>query len=88
MDYSPPESSLHGIILARILEWVAISSSRLCMWVGWVCVGGCVCCHLFLQIVCVCVGWVCGGEGGVLRFFLQIVCGGVCVYSVCVLRDL
>ena len=28
MDYSPPSSSVHGIILARILEWVAISSSR------------------------------------------------------------
>ena len=28
MDYSRPGSSVHGIILARILEWVAISSSR------------------------------------------------------------
>ena len=28
MDYSPPGSSVHGIIPARILEWVAISSSR------------------------------------------------------------
>ena len=28
MDYSPPDSSVHGILLARILEWVAISSSR------------------------------------------------------------
>ena len=28
MDCSPPGSSVHGIILARILEWVAISSSR------------------------------------------------------------
>ena len=28
MDYSPPGSSVHGIILARILEWVAVSSSR------------------------------------------------------------
>ena len=27
MDYSPPDSSVCGIILARILEWVAISSS-------------------------------------------------------------
>ena len=24
MDYSPPSSSLHGILQARILEWVAI----------------------------------------------------------------
>ena len=28
VDYSPPGSSIHGIIQARILEWVAISSSR------------------------------------------------------------
>ena len=28
MDYSPPFSSVHGIIQARILEWVAISFSR------------------------------------------------------------
>ena len=28
MDSSPPGSSVHGISLARILEWVAISFSR------------------------------------------------------------
>ena len=28
MDHSLPGSSVHGISLARILEWVAISSSR------------------------------------------------------------
>ena len=28
MDYSPPGSSVHGIILARILEWVAIPFLR------------------------------------------------------------
>ena len=28
MDCSPPGSSAHGIFQARILEWVAISSSR------------------------------------------------------------
>ena len=27
-DWSPPGSSVHGIFQARILEWVAISSSR------------------------------------------------------------
>ena len=27
-DYSPPGSSVHGIIKARILEWVALPSSR------------------------------------------------------------
>ena len=28
MDYSPPGSSVHGILQARILEWVAISLSK------------------------------------------------------------
>ena len=28
MDYSPPGSSVRGILQARILEWVAISFSR------------------------------------------------------------
>ena len=28
MDYSPPGSSVHGILQARILEWVAVPSSR------------------------------------------------------------
>ena len=28
MDCSPPGSSIHGILQARILEWVAITSSR------------------------------------------------------------
>ena len=28
MDCGPPGSSVHGILQARILEWVAISSSR------------------------------------------------------------
>ena len=27
MDYSPPGSSVHGILQARVLEWVAISFS-------------------------------------------------------------
>ena len=27
MDWSPPGSSVHGILQARILEWVAISFS-------------------------------------------------------------
>ena len=29
VDCSPPGSSVHGISQARILEWVAISSSRI-----------------------------------------------------------
>ena len=28
MNRSPPGSSVHGILQARVLEWVAISSSR------------------------------------------------------------
>ena len=28
MDCSPPGSSVHGILLARILQWVVMSSSR------------------------------------------------------------
>ena len=28
MDCSPPASSVHGILQARILEWVAMPSSR------------------------------------------------------------
>ena len=32
MDYSPPGSSVHGIFQARVLEWVAISSSRESSW--------------------------------------------------------
>ena len=28
MDHSPPDSSVHGILQARILEWVAVPFSR------------------------------------------------------------
>ena len=28
IDYSPSGSSIHGVLQARILEWVAIPSSR------------------------------------------------------------
>ena len=28
MDYSPPGSSVHGILQARILEWTVMPSSR------------------------------------------------------------
>ena len=34
MDYSLPGSSVHGILQARILEWVAISSFRGSSWPG------------------------------------------------------
>ena len=34
MDYSPPVSSLHGIIHVRILEWVAIPFSKcICVYI-------------------------------------------------------
>ena len=32
MDCSPPDSSIHGILQARILEWVAISFFRGSSW--------------------------------------------------------
>ena len=32
MDYSPSGSSVHGILQARIVKWVAISSSRGSFW--------------------------------------------------------
>ena len=35
MDCSPPVFSVHGIILARILEWVAVSYSRGSSWRIW-----------------------------------------------------
>ena len=39
VDCSPPGSSVHGILQARILEWVAISFSRGSSWPGnWTCI--------------------------------------------------
>ena len=39
MDYSPPGSSVHGIFQSRILEYIAISSSREPSWPSdWICV--------------------------------------------------
>ena len=32
VDSSPPGSSVHGILQARIMEWIAISSSRCSSW--------------------------------------------------------
>ena len=38
MDCNPPGSSVHGILQARILEWVAMSSSRGSSWCrDWIC---------------------------------------------------
>ena len=39
MDYSPPGSSVHGILQARILKWVAMPSSRGSSWPrDWTCI--------------------------------------------------
>ena len=44
MDCSPPGSSIHWILQARTLEWVAISSSRGSSWPkDWNCVSGVSC---------------------------------------------
>ena len=32
IDCSPPGSSVHGILQARIVEWVAISFSKIIFW--------------------------------------------------------
>ena len=34
VDYSPPGSSVHGILQASILEWVAISFSNFFLWLS------------------------------------------------------
>ena len=54
VDSSPPGSSVHGIFQVRILEWVAISSSRQFFWPRdqtcvscAACVGGRIICHCF-----------------------------------------
>ena len=39
MDCSPPGSSVHGILQARILKWIAMPSSRGSSWPrGWICI--------------------------------------------------
>ena len=65
MDHSPPGSSVHGILQARILEWVAMpssrGSSRLRNWThisDVSCIGGKILYqqhHLGSPILCVCV---------------------------------
>ena len=61
MDCSPPGSSVHGILKARILEWVA-TSVFLCLsiyfylfiWLSWVLV---VACRIFELLVVACGIW-------------------------------
>jgi len=61
MDYSLPSFSVHGIFQARILEWVAMPSSKGSSWprnqtrVSYIsCIGRCVCVSVCV-CVCVCV---------------------------------
>ena len=56
MDYNPPGSSAHGILQARRLEWVAISSSRGCSWSrDWNCISYISC--ISRQILYHCTTW-------------------------------
>ena len=58
MDCSPPGFSVHGISQARILEWVAISSSRASCWPrDWthVCCVSCIGRRVFYH--CVTITW-------------------------------
>ena len=51
LDYSPPGSSVHGILQARILEWVAMLFSRGSSWPrDWTCVswGSCIAGRFFI----------------------------------------
>ena len=44
MDYSPPGSSVHGILQARILEWIVMPSSRGSSWPrDWTCLSSVSC---------------------------------------------
>ena len=50
MDCSQPDSSFHGILQARILEWVAMPSSRGSSWPrDWTCISclSCTACRFF-----------------------------------------
>ena len=56
VDRSPPGSSVHGILLARILEWVAISySRRFSLPRGWTCLSWISC--IDRQILYHCTTW-------------------------------
>ena len=56
MDCSPPGCSIHGTFQVRLLEWVAISSSRGSSWPrDWTCVS-CISC-IARQILYHCATW-------------------------------
>ena len=69
MDYSPPGSSIHGILQARILEWVAISFSRGSSWPrDWAQVS-CIAGRRFNSNNSNCVGFP---SGSVVRIYLPL----------------
>ena len=67
VDCSPPGSSIHGILQARILEWVAISFSTVCfnMYVNVILVR----CYSFHST------WVFQNHSSFFIFFLAASCG-------------
>ena len=86
MDYSPPGSFVHGILQARILEWVAILFSRgssqprdwtwvSCIW------GRCFtiwATRIVLPIYSPVVFWECGKSGETYKAYFFIVILGFC----------
>ena len=54
MDCSPPGSSVHRILQARILEWVALLSFRVSSWYrDWTCISYASCCCWWQVLKCV-----------------------------------
>ena len=78
MDCSPPGSSVHGILQARILEWVAVPSSRGPYWLDWTwvcwvsCIGRRVLYHWAIWEAWLKAG--CWGGGGGAGFPLRLSC--------------
>ena len=50
MDCSLPRSSVYGILQARILEWVAIPNSRICMYM-YICIYVCIYIYIYIYKV-------------------------------------
>ena len=80
MDCSPPDSSVHGIFQARILEWVVISYSRGSSWSrdqtdisGVSCIGGGILCEVKVTQSCptLCDCMNCGLPGSSVTGVLQ-----------------
>ena len=57
VDCSPPGSSIHGTLQARVLEWGAIAFSVICICVLYIHICICVCVCIYICI-CMCV-YVC-----------------------------